>query len=119
VPTAIHLHVFQATVTAKGVVVTWETSLEYDTLGFHLTRGVNRATRERITPSLILAQGRGWGAQYRSVDPHLPAAEVGYWLEEVSLSGATAVYGPVYPARVVAQASSRLYLPLVMQTGHP
>ncbi len=118
-PTAIHLHLFQATFTAKGVVITWETSLEYDTLGFHLTRGMNQATRERITPSLILAQGRGLGARYRRVDPNPPAAGVGYWLEEVSLSGTTAVYGPVYPGRAVAQTSSRLYLPLVMQMGHP
>jgi hypothetical protein len=107
--TAVELVSFEAAQGADGVLLTWETGKEMDTLGFHLWREDGRA-RERITRSLVPGSTLRWsgrlspatGSSYRYFDPG-DHGRARYWLEEVELSGAGTRYGPIAAAREARQ----------------
>jgi hypothetical protein len=98
-PTAVELTAFSADVNPDGsVTVNWETSAEINSAGFNVYRSDSAtwdATAALLTPQLIASQSvNGSGANYSFAD----APDAGVWhyyLEEVDLSGATQVYGPV------------------------
>jgi hypothetical protein len=111
--------------TAEGqghvIVITWETAVEIDVLGFNLYRAQSPdGPLVQINPELIASQlgGSPIGAVYDFVDG---AVETGvtyyYWLEVVSFSGSATTYGPV--SAVVPAAGRELdvfysvYLPIM------
>jgi hypothetical protein len=96
--TAIVLSSFTAAGVGGSVVVRWTTVQEINTFGFHLYRSATgeRADAIRVTPQLVLAQGRGQGgAGYAFVDDGAnPGVAYSYWLEETEVGGLTLEYGP-------------------------
>lgn len=116
-PTAITLATFAATPEAAAVNVQWITLNEQNTWGFHLYRSstAQRSDAVRITPSLILSEGRGTGgASYSWRDTTVEAGnEYRYWLQEVDLSVPSKIheYGPISATFNMAQHV--LYLPFV------
>ena len=118
-PTAITLNRFTATREDGRVVIRWETGVERNTWGYQLYRGTgdDRALATRITPTIILARGRGAnGAAYSWNDS--TATDDGdyrYWLEEVEVDGTTSIHGPI---RINAQTASntfKVFLPLTVR----
>ena len=97
-----------------GTVVTWETSSEVQTLGFHLWRSATgkREDAIQVTDALVVATGSSdAGAVYTYTDI---GTEQGihytYWLEEVQLDGSVRQVGTVQP-----QFIGMLYLPLIAE----
>ncbi len=117
-PTAVTLVSFTAQRVGNTVVVRWETSAEINTWGFHLYRSStgNRADAVRVTPEMILAQGRGQGgASYSWTDTDVQLGTTySYWLEETETDGTTLEYGP---ARVIYDLAEqrRVFLPLIVR----
>jgi len=111
--TAVTLHSFTATPQGHAIVLTWETALEADVLGFHVYRAdAPEAELARLTPALLPATG---GPAYTYVDETAaPGVTYTYWLEVVNMGGEGARYGPV-TATVLPHALYRLYLPLVLR----
>ncbi|MBU0495304.1 MAG: hypothetical protein KKA73_22740 [Chloroflexi bacterium] len=109
--TAVTLHSFTATAQEGVIVLTWETALEVDVLGFYVYRADAPDTEPmRLTPALIPATG---GPAYTYVDETAaPGVAYAYWLELVSTDGGTARYGPA-PATLPPAAPHTIYLPLV------
>ena len=120
IPTAIVLAHFSASHEDAGVMLRWVTSVELNTWGFQVYRSTNAQRQDAVlvTPTLIVAQGRGQGgAQYEWLDT---SAEAGvtysYWLLETELDGQIHEYGPAQTALTTAADSGyRVLLPLVMR----
>jgi hypothetical protein len=117
-PTAVLLTDFRVVRQGDAVALSWETSLEIDTFGFHLYRSEtgDRAMAVRITPQLIPGQGRN-GGRYAWLDQSAPAARgVHYWLVEVERNGNTIEYGPFFAAPAQpARGGTLIFLPMVMR----
>lgn len=115
-PAAIDLASFTAVRTTGGISVSWTTSREIDTMGFHLLRSTdgNRANAQRITTNIITATGQNQGgASYTWLDTTAdPATTYTYWLEETATDGTVLVYGT--PA-AVANNRYTIYLPMIQQ----
>jgi hypothetical protein len=106
-PLAVTLASFDAQGQADRVVVTWETVSELDNAGFNLYRTGSvgdwePSRRDRPEPSDLLAYvpsqapGSTQGAAYSYEDLAVQPGETWwYWLEDVSLGGATTLHGPV------------------------
>ena len=99
-PLAVTLASFDAQGQADRVVVTWETVSELDNAGFTLYR--TGSVGDRPEPSDLLvtmpsqAPGSTQGAFYSYEDAAVEAGQTyWYWLEDVDLSGATTLHGPV------------------------
>lgn len=96
-PLAVTLADFTADSQAGGVHVSWQTSSEINNQGFHLYRAGDPAGPQTLliyVPSQ--APGSGQGASYQWLDTAVTAGETYYyWLEAVSVSGATTLFGPV------------------------
>lgn len=98
-PTSVTLKDFIAEVVEGGVVLSWETTSEVNTLGFNLYRAeaVN-GDRVKVNQGLIfsqLAAGSLDGASYSFNDGEdLAAGTYYYWLEEVEQDGTTDLFGP-------------------------
>lgn len=114
-PTAITLVSFTATRQADGVLLRWETSLEQDTWGFHILRGVGEdpAGAARVTEQPILADGGSGGATYEWLDTSAaPGVAYRYWLEELTVSGGSAIYGPA-TVTTTSAAGAPIFMPLI------
>jgi hypothetical protein len=122
-PTAIDLISFKAFPSRDGVQVEWVTGSERETWGFHLLRSSDalRSNAVRITPELILGQGRAsQGANYAWLDSTAQAGvEYYYWLEEHELDGGLRYYGPVKVQDQSLQNEHRLFLPLIHRSSQP
>ena len=118
--TLIELANFSAQAGADGITLTWETAVEVDNAGFHLSRGATEADAARITPRLIGAQAQpGHGARYTFVDPAGDAASI-YWLDDVATDGTSTRHGPFAVDDVaLATASHRIYLPTINAGNGP
>lgn len=118
-PTAIVLESFSATREGALVTVRWATRAEVHTWGFYLLRSSSglRADAVRITPDLILAQGRGQAGAAYSWDDATAAADTTYtyWLVEVELDGSQSEYGPATAHPSAAEAQHRLFVPFAQQ----
>lgn len=117
-PTAITLDSFAARKAGGGAVVTWSTSLEIDTWGYHLYRSAtgSMADAVRVSDPLILAKGRGGaGASYSFVDETASGGPYTYWLEEHTTAGARTVYGPVTTEQLSGGGAHRAWLPMVLR----
>jgi hypothetical protein len=97
-PTAVTLSSFSAEWAGDEVVVTWETAMEIDTVGFNLWRSTDGGTYEQVNASLIpaTALGGGMGGTYEYVDADVaPGETYAYKLEELEIDGSQNWYGPV------------------------
>jgi len=96
--TAIELLSFEAEADDGAVLLTWETAIEPDNVGFALWRSDSaEGAYSRITPSLIPAEGDAThGASYEYIDEEVDRGET-YWykLEDVDIYGQSAFHGPV------------------------
>ncbi len=99
-PTAITLAEFSAQQVGDHVRVSWETVSEIDNRGFNLYRGTSPAGWDRqLNSALIPSQGQGSPSGFTYTwDDHADLV-VGttyyYWLEDLDLSGALTMHGPV------------------------
>jgi hypothetical protein len=96
-PLAVTLADFHAQQVNDHVQVTWETVSELDNAGFNLYRADSAGGPQTLlayVPSQ--APGASQGASYSYEDLAVQSGESWwYWLEDVSLSGATTLHGPV------------------------
>lgn len=112
---AVTLASFAATPGLDNVRVAWETTAEYDNLGFNLYRaesvdGPRVQLNARLIPSAV--PGSTLGATYEFVDESVvPGATYYYWLEDVDLYGLATLNGPVsaelFPMRRLLPARAR------------
>jgi len=117
--TAIKLNRFSATRQGDQIIIRWETGMEINTWGYHLyrTSDGDRAHAERVTPALILAQGRGSaGAAYTWTDTDVAEGTTySYWLQEVEIDETTSEYGPVRATPRVTNTDHQIFLPLMQR----
>ncbi|MBN1261789.1 MAG: hypothetical protein JXB35_14020 [Anaerolineae bacterium] len=99
VPLAVTLAAFDAVPQDGAVVVTWETALEVNTLGFNLYRAdTESGARVRLNNNLIPTQhpGMSVGGAYSWVDATVvPGGSYFYWLEELDAGNTLTLHGPV------------------------
>ena len=96
-PLAVKLAGFEAAAQADHVLVTWETVSEVNNAGFNLYRSAT-AGGERTLLGFLPAQAPGStsGAAYSYEDADVVAGQTyWYWLEDMDLSGAATLHGPV------------------------
>jgi uncharacterized repeat protein (TIGR01451 family) len=116
-PNNISLSSFTAAYGADGVALSWTTTAEIGTAGFHLLRSATgtRAGAVQVTPSLIQASGHMQGASYTWSDTGaIPGQRYTYWLVEYEHNGKTAEYGPAVQSGLVS-VGYRILLPIVSQ----
>jgi len=96
VPAAVILKDFSADIVDEGVLISWETLAEVNTLGFNLYRSETLdGEKELVNAELImsnLAPGSLGGALYEYLD-EANAVEAYYWLEEIEIDGTATSYG--------------------------
>lgn len=111
-PTLAEVTEYSAVRTARGTLVRWRTSYEFDNLGFRVLREGPDGSRTQVTPSLVagsaLFAGQGTplsaGRPYQWLDTGTSRSRSSrYWIEEVSLHGTSTLHGPVLvPASAAA-----------------
>ena len=91
------------------MLVSWETVSEVGNAGFNLYRAASQDGERTLLISVpSQAPGSTSGASYRYEDAAVVAGQTyWYWLEDIDLSGATALHGPV---SVVFQAPTAVTL---------
>ena len=111
-PTAITLADFSATSSMGQAAIRWQTTMEYNTIGFNLYRSTSRTSpRTQLNPELIMGQiGNMIGGEYEFIDPNIQYnVTYYYWLEEIDADGRSTFYGPV------AVTTYGIYLPLAIK----
>jgi len=97
-PLAVTLADFSAVQQGDAVQVSWETVSELDNAGFNLYRGESGAGPQTLLAYLPSSSPGGTaGAAYAYEDRAglTPGQSYYYWLEDVAISGATTLHGPV------------------------
>jgi hypothetical protein len=99
-PLAVTLAGFDAQPHGQGIRVTWETVSEIENAGFNLYRTNPDAALPQPVDLLAFvpsqAPGSPQGFAYSYEDLMVAAGQTyAYWLEDISLGGATTVHGPV------------------------
>jgi len=99
-PLAVTLADFSAVQQGDFVLLTWETNSELGNRGFNLYRGVDPAGPDRqLNAALIPSQSPGSpsGFIYTWEDRAdlTPGTTYTYWVEDVDISGAATMHGPV------------------------
>jgi hypothetical protein len=98
-PTAVTLSLFEAAWNGDEVLVTWETVLEVNTVGFNLWRSTGvGGDYVLVNGALIPAESLGGaeGGFYEAVDAGVAPGTIYYYkLEEVEAGGARNWHGPV------------------------
>jgi hypothetical protein len=106
--TAVELAAFDAAAQDNGVMLAWETATELDNVGFNIYRADSQVGEmNKINASLILSKDPGStaGATYSFLDESVvPGVTYYYWLEDVDVSGAVEMNGPVAVKMGVARA---------------
>jgi uncharacterized repeat protein (TIGR01451 family) len=103
--TLVRLRALAAAQQKEKVLITWQTSLEQDNLGFNLYRQLG-GVRTQINQQLIAGSAirarvadahSGHGYRFRDTLPSANALAQ-YWLEDVDLNGVRTMHGPVSPS---------------------
>ena len=99
-PLAVTLADFNAQQQNDHILVTWETASELDNQGFNLYRSTSDAAPEiqlnnELIPSQAPGSASGYFYTWEDRDSLTPGTTYYYWLEDVSLSGAATLHGPV------------------------
>jgi hypothetical protein len=99
-PTAVTLASFTAEAGPGSVVLAWDTGTEVDNAGFNLYRATAEGgSYAKVNGALIAAEGDPVsGASYSFLDKGLSPGTYYYKLEDVDLTGTTALHGPVSAA---------------------
>jgi len=105
-PSAVSIASFTATPAGNAILLTWETTSEFDNAGFNLHRaGSPDGPRTQLNAGLILSQlppGSPLGATYQFVDESVrPDLTYYYWLEDMDVYGVATLHGPI-SARLAA-----------------
>jgi hypothetical protein len=102
-PTAVTLANFETAPAEGAVLVTWETAMEIDNVGFNLYRSESPGGPYfKLNESLIPSQtpGSPFGAEYAWLDETAePGATYYYKLEDVEADGASTFHGPISAAQ--------------------
>jgi hypothetical protein len=96
-PLAVTMAAFDAQPHGQGIRVTWETVSEIGNAGFNLYRSLDPSGPQTLlgyTPSQAPGSTQGFAYSYEDLDVQ-PGQTYWYWLEDVSLGGATTLHGPV------------------------
>ncbi len=96
-PLGVTLASFGAQGSSDRVVVSWETLSEANNAGFNVYRADNDAGPQTLlayVPSQAPGSTQGFAYSYDDLAVQ-PGQTYWYWLEDVSLSGATTLHGPV------------------------
>jgi hypothetical protein len=123
--TAVRLAAFAAQPREGEILVTWETALEVDNVGFNLHRApAPGGPSTQLNDALIPAQhpGSTFGARYSWVDRDVePGVTYVYRLEDLDRAGVRTMHGPVRAALPLAAdvAVHTVYLPLVARNSLP
>ena len=98
--TPIELGDFDAVHMPGGVLVTWETLLELENLGFNVYRSDSEdGERTQVNAQLIPGQGTGHGDVYELFDATAGAGVTYYyWLEDIDWGFKATVHGPAVAA---------------------
>jgi hypothetical protein len=96
---AVTLNDFSAVCDAETPVISWSSVSEADTQGYNILRGLTPAGwNTQLNAALIPAQypGSAQGGFYEWQDTTAQSgAEYSYWVQDVALSGATGLNGPI------------------------
>jgi uncharacterized repeat protein (TIGR01451 family) len=117
-PTAITLSSFTANFTGGVIRVLWTTTLELDTVGFHLYRSTTGSVNDavRVTPALIPGQGSEGGA-YSFDDVRITyGTTYWYWLVETETTGTINFYGPIRATAIQGydpEGQRGIFLPII------
>jgi hypothetical protein len=99
IPTAVTLASFTAALEEGQVLVTWETAVEIDTIGFNLWRSeTSDGVYHQVNDVLIPAASPGgvWGGSYTYTDSDVtPGRTYYYKLHEIETGGKNNWYGPI------------------------
>ena len=105
--TPVTLKSFGAGYFGQNVIVSWETGMELDNLGFNVYCATSETgPRVKLNSGLIAGMGTSQGRPYEWCDTVPDATQAHYyWLEDVSWKFETKMHGPVYvrAANVVIQ----------------
>jgi len=111
-PTAITLAAFEVTPQDGAVLITWETAMELDHVGFNLYRSTAAAgPYTRVNATLIPPQfpGEVMGGYYEWLDTDVQPGVIYYYkLEDIDLKGVSTLHGPVSTAAITAPTAVRL-----------
>ncbi|MEZ4656626.1 MAG: SdrD B-like domain-containing protein [Caldilineaceae bacterium] len=122
-PKLVVLESFTAVLQGNSIAVSWVTSAEIDTLGFHIYRGLGETFENavQLTTSTITAKGPQ-GGTYGTVIPYDPAVdpavqEMYIWLVEIEVEGKENQYGPIRVTTEPTTSTSTFHfmLPVVMR----
>lgn len=100
-PLAVDLASFVALDASDHVLLTWETAIELDKMGFKLYKSLNDshfANSIQINEALIPAQGPGSGQGfiYQYEDYEVQGGKTYfYWLKDIDLNGNGTLHGPI------------------------
>ncbi|MFZ2362347.1 MAG: SdrD B-like domain-containing protein [Anaerolineae bacterium] len=96
-PLGVMLGAFNADPYGEGILVNWATVTEAGNASFNLYRAADPAGPQTLLSAIpSQAPGSTLGFAYSYVDLDVQAGQTyWYWLEDVSLSGATTLHGPV------------------------
>ncbi|MEA3335321.1 MAG: SdrD B-like domain-containing protein [Chloroflexota bacterium] len=95
-PLAVAMAQFEAVAEGNVVSVSWETVSEVDNVGFNLYRSDAAGAPSELLAFVPSAAPGGQGAFYRWQDAGVSAGNsYYYWLEDVDVTGATGLHGPV------------------------
>jgi hypothetical protein len=96
-----------ATATSEGVVISWTTTTEVDTVGFRVLREESAGREKRIAliSPLIPANGNSFtGASYQFLDnSRKSATAIRYYIEEIDAFGRTTRFGAIQVDRGMRQ----------------
>lgn len=96
---SVTLNSFEASAQTDHILVSWETVSELDNQGFNLWRNTSpNGPAERLNATLIPSQapGSSQGFSYAWEDVSVVTGQTyWYWLEDIDLSGAATLNGPV------------------------
>ncbi len=115
-PTSVNLQRFSAIHRDGKVLIDWQTSAEFHTLGYLLYRSTtgHRHDAERITPNLIPSIGPSGGTYHWEDTTAQPGIVYSYWLAETAADGSDQEYGPTFTAGSTL-LGQRLFIPLTFR----
>jgi hypothetical protein len=109
-PTAATVANFSATPQLSSVLLSWQTAIELDLVGFNMYRSESiSGLKQKLNVNLIPADkpGQMLGAHYQIVDTVSQGHQYFYWLEIVSVDGS----GPTLQIEIITQHLR--FLPIV------
>jgi hypothetical protein len=111
-PTAVKLAAFEVASQGEGILVTWETAMELDNVGFNLYRSTAATgPYTRLNATLIPPQfpGEVMGGIYEWLDSDVQPGLIYYYkLEDLDLKGVSTLHGPVNTAGITAPTAVKL-----------